>query len=479
MNAPRRWGGTGQAIAAGIACAVLVGCDWVDSAGGSTPEPVRQAAPITLDEVPINGAAAVLEDRIVPLVVSRGGDPERRIRFETTPLDSGALDSCAAIDGFSSERAVDSLQTACAGIVTDCSVRVERSGEERSGEPITLELTIPALRAPVGLRYQIAFGRLAADGDGQGGFVEQSTRQIDLCLVPINDAPTAASDTYVVLENQELVVNAANGVLANDTDDDDASNEPLTATLSTAPTRAASFSLAPDGGFRYLPAPIDGGADVLDTFVYRAFDGGADSEAATVTVRIVTANRAPRQLDELPVLEGRVGDLLSIDFADFFIDPESGPLRFAFEEDLPDDGTLSLGSNGVLVGVPGEGDAGDYTLTLVVSDGNEAVSVPFLLIIEALDAAPRFVPGTVFSQSIRLGGSITAVRPRFDDPEGEPLTYRMVGDTGLSVGLSLDENTGVVSGRPRSRQLLRDLVVEAADPAGNTARSAPFSIRVR
>jgi len=481
---PDRWRHARHAFGAAVTCLALTGCDWVDSAGdGETAGPIRQAAPITLDEQPLNGAIGVPEDRIVRLEARRNGDPRRDVRFESTPLLSGALDSCAAIEGFAIERAVDTLEAACSIDADDCSVAVERLEEAGADEPVALELTIPPLRAPVGLRYQVALGRQAADAEGQGGFIEEDTRQIDLCLVPINEAPQALNDTYVVLENRTLDIDAAQGVLANDVDDDDTGNEPLVATLSIAPQRSASFSLRPDGGFLYAPAPTDGRADVLDTFTYRAGDGGAQSAPATVTVRIVTANQAPQAVGELPALEGRVGDLLSIDFADFFVDPESNPLDFSFDEPLPADGSLSLGSNGLLVGVPGADDAGTYPLTLLISDGSAQLAVPVALVIEAavaaLDEAPVHLAATVFDQIVELGNPIVPVRARFEDPEGEPLSYRMAGAVALTAGLRLNPNTGVVSGRPRQRQRLEGLMVEASDPAGNATRSVPFSIIVR
>ena len=53
---------------------------------------------------------------------------------------------------------------------------------------------------------------------------------VTITVTEVNDAPTALADSYTTNENQPLNVNAANGVLDNDTDADD---DDLTAVLVT------------------------------------------------------------------------------------------------------------------------------------------------------------------------------------------------------------------------------------------------------
>ena len=66
-----------------------------------------------------------------------------------------------------------------------------------------------------------------------------------------NSAPTAQADAYTVDEDQTLTVDAANGVLDNDSDPDAGDN--LTAQLQSGPSNAQSFTLNPDGSFSYTP----------------------------------------------------------------------------------------------------------------------------------------------------------------------------------------------------------------------------------
>ena len=87
----------------------------------------------------------------------------------------------------------------------------------------------------------------------------------------------AVADTYTTDEDVELVVVAAEGVLANDADDG-----LMTAVLETDVVNG-TLALAADGSFTYMP-----GADFFgeDSFTYKAFDGELYSEVVTVTITV-------------------------------------------------------------------------------------------------------------------------------------------------------------------------------------------------
>jgi len=73
------------------------------------------------------------------------------------------------------------------------------------------------------------------------------------------------------------------GVLSNDTDMD---IDPLTAALVTPPIHG-TLVLNNDGSFVYQPTANFNG---LDSFVYKANDGAANSAAATVTITVNPVN---------------------------------------------------------------------------------------------------------------------------------------------------------------------------------------------
>ena len=116
--------------------------------------------------------------------------------------------------------------------------------------------------------------------DGQGN---TATAGVSVSVTPVNDAPAASDDAHGMTQDTTLDV-AAPGVLANDADVD---GDALSAALVSGPAHASgpggSFIFNPDGSFSYKP---DAGFVGTDSFTYRANDGTADSNVATVTITI-------------------------------------------------------------------------------------------------------------------------------------------------------------------------------------------------
>src|SRR5205814_1972187 len=97
-----------------------------------------------------------------------------------------------------------------------------------------------------------------------------------------NTAPVANNDSVTTAEDTSVSGN----VLANDSD---VENDSLTAVLNTAPAHG-TVALAADGSFTYTPAANYNGAD---SFTYRASDGQANSNVATVSIAVTPVNDAP------------------------------------------------------------------------------------------------------------------------------------------------------------------------------------------
>ncbi len=121
---------------------------------------------------------------------------------------------------------------------------------------------------------------------GAGG-VQVASRTIVIDVTPSNDPPAAVNDSYSIAEEGTLAVAAGAGVLTNDTDIE---HSPLTAVLVSGPAHAASFTLNADGTFSYTPAADFAGTDV---FSYRANDGTANGNVASVQIEVTPVNDAP------------------------------------------------------------------------------------------------------------------------------------------------------------------------------------------
>ncbi len=126
---------------------------------------------------------------------------------------------------------------------------------------------------------------LTGAGDGAHGFEGPA----DDCIALAGDGTVYVTGT-LAFHNVFRVELDRPGVLDNDADVD---GDPLTAALVSPPT-AGALTLDPDGSFTYQH---DGGSALVDSFTYRANDGGFDSNTATVTIAIEPA--CPPSFDDL------------------------------------------------------------------------------------------------------------------------------------------------------------------------------------
>ena len=97
-------------------------------------------------------------------------------------------------------------------------------------------------------------------------------------LYALRNSPFTTSDSYVFL-SQSQTINAAQGVLKNDSPRDDL---PLTASLITNALHG-NVTLNADGSFTYVPQTNYSGPD---SFTYRVSDGVADPTGATVSLTV-------------------------------------------------------------------------------------------------------------------------------------------------------------------------------------------------
>jgi uncharacterized repeat protein (TIGR03803 family)/VCBS repeat-containing protein len=146
----------------------------------------------------------------------------------------------------------------------------------------------------------------AANAIGPDAFTfkaNDGTRDSNVATVSVtitvvnNRAPVASNDAYTTNLNTVLIV-PLRGVLTNDTD---VNGDPLTALQVTGPAHG-TLTLSPNGSFTYTPAANYFGPD---SFTYRANDGTANSNVATVaitvTAPIVTVNPASLTFGTQPV----------------------------------------------------------------------------------------------------------------------------------------------------------------------------------
>jgi hypothetical protein len=128
-------------------------------------------------------------------------------------------------------------------------------------------------------------GNCSVTASQAGNSQYNSATDVTRSFAIANAIPVAANDAYNTNEDTTLTIGAP-GVLGNDSDID---SPALTAVLVTAPLHG-SLTLNPDGSFVYTPVAEYNGPD---SFSYKANDGLADSNVATVTIIVNAVNDPP------------------------------------------------------------------------------------------------------------------------------------------------------------------------------------------
>ncbi|MCA9170814.1 MAG: tandem-95 repeat protein, partial [Planctomycetales bacterium] len=177
-----------------------------------------------------------------------------------------------------------------------------------------------------------------------------------------NDPPTTAEDSYTTAEDTTLTVDAANGLLANDSDID---GDTLTASLANQPSHG-TVTINADGSFTYVPDTNYNGSD---SFAYRVSDGTVVSDPVSVQVTVTAVDDLPLAVsDTYTVNEDAVltvaadGGVLAND-----TDPD-GTLTVSVTAS-PSNGTLSLSADGSFTYTPNANFAGTDSFTYRATDG--------------------------------------------------------------------------------------------------------------
>lgn len=200
--------------------------------------------------------------------------------------------------------------------VTSCVEGQQYSYQVEAGDPDPGDiLTFSLDSAPVGMAIDSATGLIQWTCGTVGQQYPVTVRVTD-STIPIgqsdtqdflitpnlglpNDSPQAGINTYMTTEGVTLVIDAAHGVLANDTDPD---NGPvsLMALYVSGPTGGmltcpAGGNLCADGSFEFTSNNPG-----IFTFTYKANDGLSDSNEATVTIYVGAAPSGSGVLVQCP-----------------------------------------------------------------------------------------------------------------------------------------------------------------------------------
>ncbi len=195
--------------------------------------------------------------------------------------------------------------------------------------------------------------------DGFGG---SATASVTVTIDAVNDAPVGVRESYSVAEDGDLEI-AAPGVLANDAD---VEGDTLSAEATRTPSHG-TLVLQPIGSFSYEPDPDFNGSD---SFEYRAFDGTAESNTVTVSLRVSAINDAPVAVrDSFTTLQGVTLEIAAPGVLGNDTDADSEALT-ALMVTPTNSGGLTLDSNGSFQYRPDPGHYGSDSFTYYACDAS-------------------------------------------------------------------------------------------------------------
>ncbi len=222
------------------------------------------------------------------------------------------------------------------------------------------------------------FSYLVSDGTSLSGVAT-----VTLEVNSVNDGPVAVNDEYSTQEDTPLTINAAAGLIGNDTDTD---GDSLIASLVSGPAHG-TLTLNTDGSFDYTPVADFNG---VDGFSYVVSDGTTDSDVASVTLNVSGINDGPLAAndeyttdEDSPLTIDTAAGLLANDS-----DPDSSSL-IATMVSGPVHGVVTLNEDGSFSYTPAANFYGVDGFSYTVSDGALESDVATVTInVNAVNDAP-------------------------------------------------------------------------------------------
>ncbi|RKR76522.1 Ig-like domain-containing protein [Frondihabitans australicus] len=232
--------------------------------------------------------------------------------------------------------------------------------------------------------------------------------------------PVATDDSYTATAGTADVVNARNGVLANDR------GTGLTASNASTPAHG-TVALNADGSFTYTPTGTYSGTD---TWTYTVTDSGDHTATGTVTMTI-----KPKAVDDtLPSTLANTAETVPSSTA---LSNDTGSNLTITAVGTPSHGTATLNGDGTsFVYTPTDGYSGTDSFSYTVSDGTSTGTAT-----EHITVTPKAVDDQASSAPAGQADSISSSSLLAND-KGSSLTITSVGSaTGGTVSLSGDGST--------------------------------------
>ncbi len=264
--------------------------------------------------------------------------------------------------------------------------------------------------------------------DGEGG---TATATIEVTVTPVNDAPVG---TALPPQDTEDGATIAVSVAGNFTDVD---GDMLTYSAADLPP---GLSIDPDSGV--ISGTIDNSASQTNGGVYTATitvsDGNGGTTSQTITFNV--SNPGPTAVDDSASTDEDVPVVISPLPNDS--DPDGDDIAITAVSSL--NGSVFVNGDGTITYIPNPGFNGTDTITYEISDGEGGTATAEITVTVADVNDTPVTSGSIGDQT-NLDSQVISlpVAGAFSDPDGDMLNYTA---TGLPAGLTIDPDTGVISG---------------------------------
>jgi gliding motility-associated-like protein len=288
---------------------------------------------------------------------------------------------------------------------------------------------------------------------------------LTLTVTPVNDAPVANPDVNTTAEDVTLTVNAAGGLIPNDTDVD---GNTLTVTKYTIGgtdytigtshliTGKGTVTVNADGSYTFVPIANFNGA--VDVITYTITDGAATA-SSTLTLTVTPVNDPPIAVSDanntnknITLTVNAANGLLNNDtdvdgntltVTKYTIAGVVGDQALNSTVTIPSVGTINIKADGSYVFVPANNyDGAVPVITYTITDGTATASSTLTLTINSTNAAPVANPDVnTTAEDVTLtvaDGAAGDILLNDTDVDGNALTVTKytIGGTDYAIGTS-------------------------------------------
>lgn len=298
-------------------------------------------------------------------------------------------------------------------VAEDVTLNLTLTGSDAEGAALTytvlsqpghgsLSGAVPNLTYAPGANFNGSDSFTFKVNDGQA---DSATATISITVTPVNDAPTAQSQTVSTPEDVSLSVTLSGS---------DVENSPLTFQIIASPAHGSLSGTAPN--LSYTPTANYSGPD---SFTYKAGDGQLQSTVATVSITVNPVDDAPVAANQTVTTDEDVAANITLTA----VDVEGDGLDFAVLTQ-PAHGALS-GTPPYLIYTPATNYNGSDSFTFRASDAwLDSAPATITLVVRPVNDAPVATEQTI----ITLEDAATNLVLTATDVDGDSLSFTLVAN---------------------------------------------------